>query len=377
MVTHKIKNRILIFLITNIFICILLSSCNHNNSSKDSLSTTQTALLDEDETTTTEPPSCEFSSSETTSSDILTPEASTSETSTHELSTSETSLSEISTSDTSISDADYIYYQIRNDHDSVVALGDVSATHEELSKLTEVVKSYDKDISFKAVSVDGTGCLSYNSDKQYFAASSIKAPYLLYCYMQLDQGNGTLHEEMIYNSSFYKDGSGDIKNSSDGTVYTLQEIMRRVMWNSDNSGYYMCINRWGTSEYNKFIEAIGCENLKISPNNIWVDNIRAEDLAIAWKHIYDYFESDAAHADVFYDSCIDYKHDFLGRGIPGYTIAQKYGISSTKNVYCDGAIVYGDNCTYILSIFTSSKGDTSDKAFIADVVSKINAIMDK
>lgn len=376
MVTHK-KIRLAGLFATYISGCILCSSCGKHISNEVSATgidnlITETTTIDfsEIETTTVEITTPETTIFESATSEPTTPKATTTEIST------EVSSSEVTT-DSITNNTDYIYYKVRNDNDCVAAMGNISITDEELSRLNELIDSYNKDISFKAVSVDGSRCLSYNSDEQYFAASSIKAPYLLYCYMQLDQGNGTLDEEMIYTSEYYKDGSGDIKNSTDGTVYSLQEIMRRVMWNSDNSAYYMCTRKWGTEGYNAYIEAIGCENFKISPYNIWVYDIRAEDLVITWKHIYDYFESDAKHADIFYNSCIDHKYNFLSGALPGYTIADKYGVSSNNNVYCDGAIVYGNNCTYILSIFTASTGEAYDKAFIADMVSNINAIMDK
>ena len=270
---------------------------------------------------------------------------------------------------------DYIYYQVRDDENNAVAFGDIEASEEQLKSIDELIKSYGKPVSFKAVSVDGSGGVSFNSQQTYFAASSIKAPYLLYCYKQMDNGDGTLTETMTYNSSYYKDGSGDMKNSANGTVYELSEIMRRVMWNSDNVGYNMCVSRWGRTGYNTFLESIGLSNLKLSSGSIWVYDVRAEDLVIAWKNIYDYFNSGAQHAEIFYDNCINVKWNVLGEGLPGLTIAQKYGIG--YDVFCDTAIVYGKNQTYLLAIFTDSEANSKDKAFMNDLAKLINNIIDK
>lgn len=186
---------------------------------------------------------------------------------------------------------------MRDDENNAVAFGDIAASEEQLKSIDELIKSYGKPVSFKAVSVDGSGGVSFNSQQTYFAASSIKAPYLLYCYKQMDNGDGTLTETMVYDSSYYKDGSGDMKNSANGTVYELSEIMRRVMWN------------------------------------------------------------------------------VLGEGLPGLTIAQKYGIG--YDVFCDTAIVYGKNQTYLLAIFTDSEANSKDKAFMNDLAKLINNIIDK
>lgn len=271
----------------------------------------------------------------------------------------------------------YIYTRNYNDKKSIQILGDLGISSEELSKIENLIKSYNRDMSFKVVSIDGTRGLSYNSDKTYFAASSTKAPYLLYCHKQIDAGNGTLNEKMKYSSSYYDDGSGIINQSADGKEYTLAEIMRLVVWCSDNSGYYMCTKRWGIEGYNSFISNMGCSSLKISNGYIWVDKANVHDLIAVWKNIYDYTKSNAPSAKHLYDICIDYKYNPLENALPGVTIAQKYGTSATKDVFCDGAIIYGKKNTYLLAFFLGSSNDSKDKVFVTNLVKELNLIMDR
>lgn len=272
---------------------------------------------------------------------------------------------------------EYISSRNYDDKAKVRVLGDLDVSQEELSKIEELIKSYNREMSFKVVSIDGSKGLSYNSDRTYFAASSIKAPYLLYCHKEIDKGNGTLEEKMKYLSSYYKDGSGIINQSPSGTEYTLAEIMRLVVWCSDNSGYYMCTKRWGLEGYNSYVSSIGCNGLKLSNGYIWVDNANAHDLVTVWKDIYDYIKSDAPSAKHMYDICTDYKYNPLENALPGVTIAQKYGTSTTKDVFCDGAIIYGKKNTYILAFFLDSTNDSKDKNFVTNLVKEINSIMDR
>ena len=268
----------------------------------------------------------------------------------------------------------YIYQHISTDANAVQSFGDIDVAESELAELTELLNTYSNQISFKAVSVDGTKGISYNSDGEYFAASAIKAPYLLYCYQQMDAGNGCLDEEMVYTSKYYSSGTGDIKDSADGTVYTLEEIMRRVIWNSDNSGYYMCADRWSKEGYNQLMEQIGCDRLKFPAHSIWVYDVKVDDFIIVWKSIYDYFETNTEHSKKFYDSTTNCKWSFFGSGIKDSVIAQKYGW--TDEAYCDAGIIYGQNTTYILAVFTDSAGEDIDKSLVTKVVSRINTIMD-
>lgn len=271
----------------------------------------------------------------------------------------------------------YIYEKVRYDSENIKVLGDLKVSQEELSYLEKIINDYGRNMSFKVVSIDGSKGLSYNNNHTFFAASAIKAPYLLYCHKQIEEGNGTLDEEMVYKSPYYKEGSGIINKSKDGTPYTLSEIMRLVFWCSDNSGYIMCTKRWGVEDYNRFLENIGCANLKLSKYNIWVDKARVEDLVIAWKSIYDYFKTDTPTAKHMYNISIDCKYSPLKSALPGYTVAQKYGTCSNHNVFCDGAIIYGKNNTYILAWSVDSANDSTDKAFVTKLTKKINEIMDR
>ena len=119
----------------------------------------------------------------------------------------------------------YIYYPVRDDLSSVGVYGNIEVAEDNKVKINSLIRKYGKRVSFKLVPIDGTACISYNSSGEYFAASTIKAAYLLYCYQMMDQGNGSLDETMVYTSEYYWDGTGDMQYSPEGTVYTLKEIM--------------------------------------------------------------------------------------------------------------------------------------------------------
>lgn len=269
----------------------------------------------------------------------------------------------------------YIYDQLLDDTNHIQTMGDVDISKEELTALTELLAACDYRVSFKAVSIDGSRCISYNSMEEYFPASAIKAPYLLYCYKQIDSGNGTLDEEMIYTSKYFREGTGEIKDSDEGTVYTLSEIMRRTIWNSDNSGYYMCADRWGKDGYNQLMEQIGADRLKFPSYSIWAHDTRVGDFIIAWKSIYDYFLTGTEGAKAFYDSTTNCKWNFFGGGIKNCVIAQKYGWAD--EAFSNAGIIYGENETYLLAIFTDSEGDEADKKQYANIAGMLHQIMNR
>lgn len=312
---------------------------------------------------------------QSTTVESTTEESTTPEQTTEEPTTEEPTTEEPTTEPPTVSGPNYIYEQLGDDTTQILTAGNVDTSDEELAALLEALTACEYRVSFKAVSIDGSKAMSYNSEEKYFPASAIKAPYLLYCYQQIDAGNGTFEEEMIYTSKYFYDGTGDVKNSEEGTVYTLHELMRRIIWNSDNSAYKMCAERWGKEGYNQLMQEIGAEQLMFPSYSIWAHDTRVGDFVIAWKSIYDYFQTETEGAKAFYDSTTNCKWNFYGGGIKNCTIAQKYGWA--EEAFSNAGIIYGENETYLLVVFTDSEGVDANKREYANIVSKIHQIMDR
>lgn len=273
----------------------------------------------------------------------------------------------------------YIYERIRDDDSEVITFGELEADEDILKQLKKTLNNYSGEISIKAVAVDGTEGLSYNSDGEFFSASAIKAPYVLYGYKQMEQGDGAPDELMKYTKDYYHQGTGSMQYEPIGTEFSLKEIMRRTMWESDNVGYYMCVGRWGKDGYNEMMTDLGCESLVLENWTEWAHKVRAEDLLIVWKEIYDYMKEGTECAQLLYDSCTFYKdcgeYNFMGNALPGYTVSQKYGWSD--DAYGDAAIVYGENRDYLLVVLTDSDGTAYDQQVFTNVVRLVNKLMDK
>lgn len=264
--------------------------------------------------------------------------------------------------------------KVRGDRWKVMLIGDMKMSEEDEKSLNRILNNYKGQISIKAVSLDGTKGITYNSEGEYFSACTVKAPYMLYCYRQMQQGNGSLKEEMTYNSSkHYHSGTGELKWNPNGTVYTLKEIMYYTLWKSDNVGYMMCLDRFGKDGYNEMMDEWGCPSLKIEDYAPWSFVARAEDLVIAWRHIYEFMQEQNEFSWAMYDSCTPCSYNFMGDAIPKFVISQKYGWGD--DVYSDGGIVYSDNGNYIFAVYTNSSGEEYDKRVVNDAFRIIHKYM--
>lgn len=212
------------------------------------------------------------------------------------------------------------------------------------SQFDQIINSRVKDFSFYVISLDKQISFGYNPDDKYSTASSIKAPYSLFCYKQLEKGVANLEDIKTYTSDFYSDGSG-IMQYNDKTNYTIKELLYNTIHYSDNIGYAMLYNHFGVDTYNDMIDSLGCSYLKLTPYSEW-GFASPKEMALVWQEIYNY--KDTEYGKLFFDDLLNAKYNFLKNTLPDYQIAHKSGFSMRG--YNDHGIVLDNATPYIISI---------------------------
>ena len=245
---------------------------------------------------------------------------------------------------------------------------------EALSRLSDLLSNYKREISVVAYSLDGSKALGYNTKATLFCACTVKAPYTLYCCKQMDVGVGSLDTEMVYEKKHYEPGTGDMQYSSFGTSFPLRTALDKSMRISDNVGYLMSVDYFGRDGYNEWIESLGCPSLKIKPT-VWSLRAKALELAVAWREIHSYFESDAAHAQFLYNSCTNTAGNYGTAALDGVSYSHKQGHnrSGDWHAYSDAGIVWKEGAPYIYVILTDAPGPSDyDAGVFVDIMKIIH-----
>ena len=234
-----------------------------------------------------------------------------------------------------------------------------------------MVNKYPKNISFYGISLDGKISFGYNPDIKYSCASSIKAPFSLYCYKQIENGNNTFDEIVLYNSNYYSTGTGIIK-SSNKKQFTIEELLFNTIYHSDNIAYGMLYDYFGTEGYNKMMDELGCSYLKLGTNSQW-GFASPREMVLVWQEIYRYKDTEIGKK--FFDTLLDAKYNFLKDSLPDYTIAHKSGWS--QRGYNDHGVVFGDT-PYIISIMLPNPEDKDNyQAVFKEITILCNEIMNE
>ena len=234
---------------------------------------------------------------------------------------------------------------------------------EAIGKLEEILDGYNKNVALVVYSLNNEKAISYNTKKEIFPASMIKAPYSLYACLEMDGGNGDLKTEMVYEQKHYEIGTGDMQYSPVGTVFDMETIISKTMSISDNVGYLMMTDYFGRDGYNEWIESIGAPSLKIKPT-VWSLRSKAKDWAVAWREIYYYFEKSEGNAEFLYNSCTDTAGNFATQAIDGahYSHKQGHQRSGDWHSYSDAGIMWKGDGDYIFVILTDAAGPSSYEA---------------
>ena len=267
-----------------------------------------------------------------------------------------------------------IYSLAQTETDALLTYGDIDPedpeTAEALQEIQTLLDGYNKRVSFCAYALDGSRAITYNCEEKYFSACTVKAGFLLYCCLAIEQGLASKDEVMYYQEKYYHKGSGKIKYSPYGTPYTIEYLIQECLRISDNVAYEMLSAYFGHTGYNEMIDTLGLDRLRLG-SSIWSYNMTARDLAIIWRELYFYFQTDTDMANHYYDSCTNTPFNYATIYLKE-RYSHKSGDNFGKNaVYNDGAIVWADR-PYVIAILNASEGEPADEALVGNIVKCIN-----
>ncbi len=238
--------------------------------------------------------------------------------------------------------------------------------------MAAINKGYNK-CSFIAIRLSDGASIAYNANGLYNCASSYKALASLYAFKQADAGIYNLNSVLTYTSADYYPGSGIIKTSKIGSVYTLRQVADYSIRYSDNIAYTMLqryIDKAGLSAYAK---KLGCPNYNSFAKTNW-PQVSPVDAALWWAEIYNYSKT-GANGSQLYNVFLNATHPCIKKALNNeYAVAHKSG--STSYYFHDAGVVHSAN-PYIIAVYTHNPTNyTSDnQAYLAPVVREIHKLI--
>lgn len=96
-----------------------------------------------------------------------------------------------------------------------------------------------------------------NADRAFYAASMIKIPIAITLYSEADHGRVSLDEQITPGPEDMVPGTGTIQGDPSGTAYTLHELARRMIVDSDNVAANLLLTRLSFERVNSLMQQLG------------------------------------------------------------------------------------------------------------------------
>ena len=202
--------------------------------------------------------------------------------------------------------------------------------------------------------------ISYNADRQFAAASLIKAPYLMYILDMIAAGELSLDDVHTYRRAYhYIGGTGQIRYMEDGTQLTLRQIIEYIVYDSDNVAFKMLNNGYdGVLSIPAFHDMAMRDYDAPYYSGTYGNVLTASGVGRMFADIY----ARAERGDELYVWFVDMLKDanenkFVKGGLPTdengeclYEVAHKYGMDIKSSN--DAAIVFYNDRPYVLVLLT-------------------------
>ena len=240
------------------------------------------------------------------------------------------------------------------------------------TKINNYIKKFNGDSSFIAINLKDGMSFGYNIDKSYQTASTIKVAFALFCFKEIENGNGSFQETKVYESRFKRDGSGILKDKKVGTSYTIKDLIYYTLNYSDNIAYYMIHDRFYSDKYNDFLKELGCNQLYLKNGAKW-GYIDARSMALVWQEIYKY-KDESEYGKILFDILTNAEYNYMEQGMDKYESAHKSGW--TQRETHDSGIVFA-NDDYIVVTLQNNNGNYSAKQQLINVCGCIEDVIEE
>lgn len=97
--------------------------------------------------------------------------------------------------------------------------------------------------------------IDYDADRDWYLASTVKIPIGIAILQRVEDGELSLDDSLTLQESDFVDGSGDLINQPPGSTYTVQELMIRMIRDSDSTATDMLIRMLGQKSLNEQISS--------------------------------------------------------------------------------------------------------------------------
>ena len=232
-------------------------------------------------------------------------------------------------------------------------------------------------VSYYYEDINSSSQLSFNKEICFYAASSIKILVCLILFENAEHKKIDLEQKVLVTMKDIKQGTGIIKLQDKDTEYSILELIKLCLIESDNTAYLKLIDIVGKKNIIKYGKNIGAKYTMIGKENDNFGIVNCEDMILYWKKIKQFIDNSSQYGNVFKKFLLSPTTKLINEKlIDDKKFLRKYG--SFDIAYHEAGYVLDDNPYYIIILTQLNKKENKDifinetAKMLAEIHKKIN-----
>lgn len=230
-----------------------------------------------------------------------------------------------------------------------------------IKKINDFLADKEGVYGIHFISLTNNQSFGINDSDPITAASTTKVPINLYLYNLKALGEINFETRIEYTPEDYEEGTGSIQYGEYGTQYSIQELSRLSIEESDNVAINMLVRYLGLENIKNFMESIVQHEVDLEHNSL-----TSRDMATFMKAVYEFNNKYKDEGQELLDFLENTEfNDRIPLYLPeGTVVAHKIGNQvGTMN---DIGIIYAKN-PYIVAFMSKEVNEDDAKEVIAQI----------
>lgn len=218
--------------------------------------------------------------------------------------------------------------------------------------LQDIGKEYPDSITIYYENINSGANISVNKDLRLFPASLSKLVQAIIIVSKVEKGELAFDQVLKAEPSDLSSGSGELYKTILENPKTVEELLKELLVNSDNTAQNIFKHYLTFEDYLHFQNATGLQDLYNEDGFI-----SAKEYSRILRVLYTSNFLKPENSQKILKCMSDSKFkDYLSQGIPeGISFAHKYGENKEYNIFADSGIVYVPKRPYMISVIIKGK----------------------
>ncbi len=153
-------------------------------------------------------------------------------------------------------------------------------------KLNKMFLKSKEKAAYYYENINSETSISFNPNICFYAASTIKILVSLYLFQEATNGKLNIEDKLLITKEDIRPGTGIIKNQSKDTKYSIKDLLKYNIEESDNTAYIKLVNYVGKEKLIEFGKSLGAKHPLEGKDLFGI--INCSDMLIYLKRIRDF-----------------------------------------------------------------------------------------